>query len=185
MEAPNGQKNTFTNVDNAIKSQHNVRFYFNLILRNKIPISLSIIVGLIVSYFYAYSQVDIYSSTSSLRLTKPKENVLEGKIFPDIEGDLPERFINNEVEILKSNAIREKTSEALIDSFKVLRGKIPFSLISLSPQNKIRPKSINQLSKVLDKNIEISQKRGLDIVTIKAESPSPKEGSSSYSKLLC
>jgi len=175
METPNGQKGTFTNVDNAIKSQHNVRFYFNLILRNKIPISLSLIVGLIVSYFYAYSQVDIYSSTSSLRLTKPKENVLEGKIFPDIEGDLPERFINNEVEILRSNAIKERTSRTLIDSFKVLNGKIPFSLIALSPQNKTRPKSLNQLSKVLDKNIEISQKRGLDIVTIKAESPSPME----------
>lgn len=175
METPNGQKGTFTNVDNAIKSQHNVRFYFNLILRNKIPISLSLIVGLIVSYFYAYSQVDIYSSTSSLRLTKPKENVLEGKIFPDIEGDLPERFINNEVEILRSNAIKEKTSRALIDSFKVLNGKLPFSLIALSPQYKTRPKSLNQLSKVLDKNIEISQKRGLDIVTIKAESPSPRE----------
>lgn len=175
METSNGQKGTFTNVDNAIKSQHNVRFYFNLILRNKIPISLSIIVGLIVSYFYAYSQVDIYSSTSSLRLTKPKENVLEGKIFPDIEGDLPERFINNEVEILKSNAIREKTSKALTDSFKVLNGKIPFYLITLSPQHKTRSKSVNQLSQVLVKNIEISQKRGLDIVTIKAESPSPKE----------
>ena len=175
MEAPNGQKNTFTNVDSAIKSQHNVRFYFNLILRNKIPITLSLIVGLIVSYIYAYSQVDIYSSTSSLRLTKPKENVLEGKIFPDIEGELPERYINNEVEILKSNAIREKTSEALIDSFKVLRGKLQFSLVALNPQNTTHSKSVIQLSKILAKNIEISQKRGLDIVIIKAESPSPRE----------
>jgi capsular exopolysaccharide synthesis family protein len=175
MDTPNNQKGSLTNVDNAIKSQHNLRFYFNLILRNKIPISLSLIVGLIVSYFYAYSQVNIYSSVSSLRLTKPKENVLEGKIFPDIEGDLPERFINNEVEILKSNAIREMTAKALLDSFKVLKGKISLPLISKSPQNRSEHKTVEQISTILDKNIEISQKRGLDIVTVKAESPSPLE----------
>jgi uncharacterized protein involved in exopolysaccharide biosynthesis len=70
-----------------------------MILRNKVPILLSLAVGLIVSYFYAYSQVDIYASASSMRLSKPKENVLENKIFSDIEGELPERYINNEVEI--------------------------------------------------------------------------------------
>lgn len=175
MDGPNNQKGTLTNVDNAIKSQHNLRFYFNLILRNKIPISLCLIVGLIVSYFYAYSQVNIFSSVSSLRLTKPKENVLEGKIFPDIEGDLPERYISNEVEILKSNAIREMTAKALLDSFKVLKGKAPYPLISKSPQNRLQHKTVEQISSILGGNIEISQKRGLDIVTVKAESPSPRE----------
>ncbi len=175
MENPGSQKNSISSVDNAIKSSHNIRFYFNLILRNKIPITLSLIVGFIVSYFYAYSQVDIYSSSSSLRLTKPKENVLEGKIFSDIEGELPERFINNEVEILKSFAIREKTANALRDSFEVLKGKMGFYLISSSPENPLKPKSVNQISSILTYSIEISQKRGLDIVNIKAESHSPQE----------
>jgi tyrosine-protein kinase Etk/Wzc len=162
---------------NSIKSSHNIRFYLNLILRNKIPITLSLIVGLIVSYFYAYSQVDIYSSSSSLRLTKPKENVLEGKLFSDIEGELPERFINNEVEILKSLAIKEKTAKILIDSFKTLRGSFHFSLLCSSPQNCMEPKNITQIADILTSNIEVSQKRGLDIVSIKAESPSPREAS--------
>jgi capsular exopolysaccharide synthesis family protein len=175
MENSQNQKSALLSADNAVKSSHNIRFYFNLVLRNKIPITLSLIVGLIVSYFYAYSQVDIYSSSSSLRLTKPKENVLEGKVFSDIEGELPERFINNEVEILKSNLIKEKTSQALIDSFEVLKGKIKFPLISASPQNPQVHKSVNQISNILSGNIEISQKRGLDIVSIKAESPSPQE----------
>src|SRR3972149_5087114 len=105
-------------IDSNIKSSHSIRFYFNLILRNKVPILLSLTVGLVVSYFYAYSQVDIYSSASSMRLVKPKENVLENKIFSDIEGALPERYINNEVEILKSFTIREKTARSLLDSFK-------------------------------------------------------------------
>ena len=113
-------------IDSNIKSSHSIRFYFNLILRNKVPILLSLTVGLVVSYFYAYSQVDIYASASSMRLSKPKENVLESKIFSDLEGELPERYINNEVEILKSYAIREKTSRSLVDSFKVLKGKMLF-----------------------------------------------------------
>ncbi|MFI5145465.1 MAG: GumC family protein, partial [Ignavibacteria bacterium] len=152
-----------------------IRFYFNLILRNKIPIVLSLVVGFIVSYFYAYSQVDIYSSASSLRLTKPRENVLENKIFSDIEGELPERFINNEVEILKSYSIRENTAKSLLDSFKVLKGQTNFSLICSSPLNCNETKSVSQIASILSSNIEISQKRGLDIVSIKAESPSPQE----------
>ncbi len=175
MDNSNNQKNTLIGADSSIKSSHSIRFYFNLILRNKIPISLSLLVGLIVSYFYAYSQVDIYSSASSLRLAKPKENVLEGKLFSDIEGELPERFINNEVEILRSFAIREKTAKSLIDSFDVLKGKVFFSLISSSPQNPNEHKSSNQIADILSRSIEISQKRGLDIVSLKAESPSPQE----------
>src|SRR4030095_13311753 len=161
--------------DSNIKSSHSIRFYFNLILRNKVPILLSLAVGLIVSYFYAYSQVDIYASASSLRLTKPKENVLENKIFSDIEGELPERYINNEVEILKSLAIREKTANSLLDSFQMLKGKVQFSVLCENPENCTAPKTKNQIASLLQTKTEISQKRGLDIVSIKAESPSPQE----------
>lgn len=162
-------------IDSNIKSSHSIRFYFNLILRNKVPILLSIAVGLVVSYFYAYSQVDIYASASSMRLTKPKENVLENKIFSDIEGELPERYINNEVEILKSFAIREKTANSLLDSFQVLKGKIPFYLLVVNPENQLESRNKNQIAGVLQGVTEISQKRGLDIVSIKTESPSPQE----------
>jgi polysaccharide biosynthesis transport protein len=164
-----------TSVDANIKSSHSIRFYFNLILRNKVPILLSLTVGLIVSYFYAYSQIDIYASASSMRLSKPKENVLENKIFSDFEGELPERYINNEVEILKSFAIREKAAKLLLDSFKTLYGKMPFSLICANPENCTEPKSVTQVAATLQGVSEISQKRGLDIVSIKIESPSPTE----------
>jgi capsular exopolysaccharide synthesis family protein len=170
---PNGK--SIQNVDSNIKSSHSIRFYFNLILRNKVPILLSLAVGLVVSYFYAYSQVDIYASASSMRLSKPKENVLENKIFSDIEGELPERYINNEVEILKSFAIREKTAKSLLDSFKIYQGKVQFSLLCANPENCLEPKSVNQIAGILSTSTEISQKRGLDIVSIKAESPSPQE----------
>lgn len=162
-------------IDSSIKSSHSIRFYFNLILRNKVPILLSLTVGLVVAYFYAYSQVDIYSSVSSMRLSKPKENVLESKIFSDFEGELPERYINNEVEILKSYAIREKTAGLLLDSFAVLKNTIKFSLLCKSPENCVEPKSTGQIAQLLQVVAEISQKRGLDIVTIRIESPSPME----------
>jgi capsular exopolysaccharide synthesis family protein len=174
MESQSNGKQIQT-LDSNIKSSHSIRFYFNLILRNKVPILLSLAVGLVVSYFYAYSQVDIYASASSMRLSKPKENVLENKIFSDIEGELPERYINNEVEILKSFAIREKTAASLLDSFQVLKGKTPFYLLAANPENPVEPKSKNQIANILSGVTEISQKRGLDIVSIKTESPSPQE----------
>ncbi len=175
MDNQNNQKSFLSSAESSFKSSHSIRFYLNLILRNKIPIALCVIVGFIVSYFYAYSQVDIYSSSSSLRLTKPKENVLEGKLFSDIEGELPERYINNEVEILKSLAIKERTAKALVDSFNTLKGSFRFSLICANPQNCTEPKSETRIADLLTDRIEIAQKRGLDIVTIKAESPSPQE----------
>jgi len=174
MENQTGPKG-ITSIDANIKSSHSIRFYFNLILRNKVPIFLSLTVGLVVSYFYAYSQVDIYSSASSMRLSKPKENVLESKIFSDFEGELPERYINNEVEILKSYAIREKTAKSLLDSFNVLQGKVIFNLLCQNPENCTKPKSVGQLASILQSVSYISQKRGLDIVSIKIESPSPVE----------
>ncbi|MCC7158163.1 MAG: polysaccharide biosynthesis tyrosine autokinase [Ignavibacteria bacterium] len=174
MESQSNGK-SFNNIDSNIKSSHSIRFYFNLILRNKVPILLSLTVGLIVSYFYAYSQVDIYASASSLRLSKPKENVLENKIFSDFEGELPERYINNEVEILRSFAIREKTANSLLDSFQIYKGKDPFPLLSAGPENFLEPKSKNQIASILQSYTTISQKRGLDIVSIKTESPSPFE----------
>lgn len=174
MESQSNNKQ-FNTIDSNIKSSHSIRFYFNLILRNKVPILLSLAVGLVVSYFYAYSQVDIYASASSMRLSKPKENVLENKIFSDIEGELPERYINNEVEILKSFAIREKTANSLLDSFQVLKGKMQFYLLAANLENPVEPKSKNQIATTLQAVTEISQKRGLDIVSIKTESPSPQE----------
>lgn len=174
MESQQSGK-SIQSIDANIKSSHSIRFYFNLILRNKVPILLSLAVGLVVSYFYAYSQVDIYTSSASMRLTKPKENVLENKIFSDIEGELPERYINNEVEILKSFSIREKTAKSLLDSFKVLQGKMQFSLLCQNPESCTEPKSVNQIAGILQTSTEISPKRGLDIVAIKSESPSPQE----------
>jgi len=44
-------------------------------------------------------------------------------------------------------------------------------------QNCMEPKTVSQITYILTDNIEIAQKRGLDIVTIKAESPSPQEAS--------
>ncbi|MFI5211614.1 MAG: GumC family protein, partial [Ignavibacteria bacterium] len=166
---------SLNSLDANIKSSHSIRFYFNLILRNKVPILLSLAVGLVVSYFYAYSQVDVYASASSMRLSKPKENALDNKIFSDFETELPERYINNEVEILKSFAIREKTANSLLDSFQVLKGKASFYLLAVNPENSIEPKTKNQIAGILQFCTEISQKRGLDIVSIKAESPSPQE----------
>ena len=175
MENTTNPKGSINTVETNIKSSHSVRFYLNLIVRNKIPLTLSLLVGLIVSYFYAYSQVDIYGSASSMKLSKPSENVLDNKIFSDIEAELPERFISNEVEILKSAAIREKTARSLVDSFKVLKGQVAFSDLCASPSNCNDPKSVNQISGILSSNVEISQKRGLDILSIRAESPSPQE----------
>src|SRR5205085_8490658 len=69
----------------------------------------------------------------------------------------------------------EKTAQSLLDSFKVLQNSVQFSLMYESPTNTTTPKTKTQIATLLQNVSEISQKRGLDIVSIKIESPSPSE----------
>lgn len=152
--------------------------YINLVKLNLLPILLITLTGLLVAGIYAYNAQDIYRSTTALKIQKPQGSILNSPLVPEFNDWGNDRFIANEIEILQSYRMKEIVAEALIDTFNQVAVIDSFALIVNKESNfedvvpGIKPKrSIIAALGV----VEIEQKRGLDIVDITVESPSPYE----------
>ncbi len=157
----------------------NLKDYINLIRVNLIPFIFISLAGLAVAIIYALNARDIYKSTTVIKLYKPTGNILEAPLLPEFQDFGSDRFIANEIEILKSYTLREKVAEALVDSFNTIKQEDSFFLILDRESNfnnnaQTQLKSVFAISKMLE-SVKIDQKRGLDIVEISVESPSPFE----------
>ncbi|MEJ5262047.1 MAG: polysaccharide biosynthesis tyrosine autokinase [Ignavibacterium sp.] len=151
-----------------------------ILFRNNLPaVSIIIIASLIISVIYALRSPDIYQSQSAVKITKTGGNILQSPLTPEFSDFGNDRFIANEIEILKSYNLRERVAKALIDTFISLGQPKEFDLMfdhSQTFENESRKLiSINDLITKLGKVITIEQKRGLDIIVISAESHSPEE----------
>ncbi|MEJ2196383.1 MAG: Wzz/FepE/Etk N-terminal domain-containing protein, partial [Ignavibacteriaceae bacterium] len=170
----NGQQNEVNNNSDS----NTLKDYIRLIRNHWIPVLLISLSGFLVALVYAINATNIYKSTTSLRISKSTGDVLTSPLMPEFTDWGNDRFIANEIEVMTSYTTREKVAAALIDSF--YKNPIP-ELYSEILNNDIdlfdtpnSPKSMTNLSNDLA-GISIDQKRGLDIVEISAESPSPYE----------
>lgn len=167
-----------TNFNNNGQDVNTLKDYLNLVRLNLLPIIIISITGLLVAIIYAVNAPNIYKSTTILKIAKPSGSVLQGSLLPDFQDFGSDRFIANEIEILKSYKLREKVAQAIIDSFNISADKKSFSLILEKKEYNTNLRKI--LSKesiigILSGSASIEQKRGLDIVEISVESESPKE----------
>ena len=171
--------NTVQKNSTNIQETHTLRDYINLIKLNFVPIFLISFSGLLVAIIYAVNAPNIYKSTTVLRISKPQGSVLQGSLLPEFQDFGSDRFIANEIEILKSYRLREKVANALIDTFRISLNKKNFSLIMQDQSNfggtSDQLKSTDAIVKMLSSKVSIDQKRGLDIVEVAVESPSPYE----------
>lgn len=154
--------------------------YINLIKLNLIPILVISLTGLIVAAVYAYNAKNIYSSTTVIKLQKPSGSILSSPLLPEFSDFGNDRFIANEIEILKSYRMRDIVTQAFLDSFVVINEPDSFYLIydySIDFNDSSKPKKFKSRHNLIGmlKNVTIDQKRGLDIVEISVESPSPFE----------
>lgn len=157
---------------------NSLKDYINLIKINIIPILLISAAGLIVSVLYALTAQNIYKSTTVMKLSKPQGSILEAPLMPEFQDFGSDRFIANEIEIMKSYTIREKVAKSLIDTFHNIGVRDSFYWVlnqdlDLTPDSEV--KTVVQLSELLSKITVIEQKRGLDILEISVESPSSFE----------
>lgn len=154
-----------------------IKDYLNLIRNNLAPIIIISMVGLLVAIIYAYKAPDIYKATTSLKVSKPQGSILESPLMPEFQDFGSDRFIANEIEILKSYTIRERVAVAMVDSLRALGRTDSFSLIIRSKFNDSRHSvmSIPAIAEMLGSRVSVDQKRGLDIVEISVESTSPYE----------
>ena len=150
--------------------------YINIIRNNLFPFVLIAAVCTAAAVYYALSSRNIYESETVLKISKPQGNILDAPLMPDIMDLGMDRFIANEIEIIMSYTNRERVAEALIDTFKTSGDKDKFYLVlNHSWGEKPHLLSVDTLVELLDKKVNVQQKRGLDIVDITAESPSPYE----------
>lgn len=162
-----------------IQESHTLRDYINLIRLNFVPIFLIGLTGLLVAIIYAVNAPNIYKSSTVIKLSKPQGNILDSPLIPGFSDFGSDRFIANEIEVLKSYRLREKVAKTLIDSFTVSKNKNAFSLILQSgfdvKAGSLKLKTVDDIVGMLGSKVSIDQKRGLDIVEVSAESPSPGE----------
>lgn len=148
------------------------------ILRNNIFIILVIfLVSVVITVAYVINAVDIYKSTTTLKILKPQGSILSNQIVPEFQDFQTDRFILNEIEILKSYTIRERIAAALLDSLKshFENKKCYYLLNKHSKANYNEIISLQALTNLLSSITNITQKRGLDIAEIEVESPSNYE----------
>ncbi len=168
------KNNNYDYEDN--EESKSLKDYILLIRNNLLPFILIAVVCAAASVYYALNSMDIYESKTVLKISKPQGNILEAPVTPDIMDLGMDRFIANEIEIIKSYTNRERVAEALIDSFKTSKNKDKFYLVlnhNWGERSKVL--SVDTLVRILDKKVSVEQKRGLDIIDITAESPSPYE----------
>ncbi|PJA96874.1 MAG: hypothetical protein CO129_04415 [Ignavibacteriales bacterium CG_4_9_14_3_um_filter_34_10] len=165
-----------------LREQENssIKDYINLIKINFLPVLLISLTGLIVASLYAIYAIDIYKSTVVLKVAKPSGSILNSPLMPEFSDFGSDRFIANEIEILKSEKIRSLIIKQIQDSFKVIDADSFYLVLDQDSKffsnNKNKKKLLpyREISKLLEK-VSIDQKRGLDIIEISVESPSPFE----------
>jgi tyrosine-protein kinase Etk/Wzc len=128
---------------------------------------------------YAWKALDIYKSTTVLKVSKPQGNILETQFtqaLPEMQAD---RFLLNEIEIIKSYRVRQKVAQALVDTFKLKNTPSKFYLI-IDKKTRNKKNVDPQLADISDivgelGKVDVEQKRGLDFIEISVQSPKPEE----------
>lgn len=157
-----------------------LKFYINVIRSNIYPILIIFAVSLICTFTYLYFAKNIYRSTTVLKIDNPKGSILENP-FGELGDYRTERYILNQMEVLKSFYIRDLSASLILDSLKNVTDYSDFAyLVSRTKDGKVNFISPDLLRKALIDIIGVGQKKGLDAIEISVEGPSFKEA-----QLIC
>ena len=165
--------------DYSVLQTNTFKDYLRIIRANWIPVSLITLSGLVVALIYATNAIDIYKSTAALKISRPQGgSVLTSPLLPEFQEWGNDRFIANEIEIMRSFTARQMVAVTLIDSFYRDIDKTRYFILKDKKESENgsddNVKSSDDLATTLS-DVAIDQKRGLDIIEISALSPSPFE----------
>jgi tyrosine-protein kinase Etk/Wzc len=155
----------------------NLKEYINIIRQSLVFVLLIFFASVIVTIIYVSNAVDIYKSTTTIKINKQQGILLTSTVIPEwMDMGMQDRMISNEVEVLKSYSMKEKVAGVLLDSFQTNPNKsLYFYIINRNPEIKAETTPFQTLISSIGNIVSVSQKRGLDIVEISAESPSRYE----------
>ncbi len=174
----NGASNLSKNgINQSFKdTKDNLSNYISILRANMLPIIIITLASIIITLVYVFNAKDIYKSNSTIKINRPQGSVLSSSLIPEFQDFITDRYISNEIEVLKSYKIREKVAENMIDTFKINQDKDKFFyLFNHSDNDNNSLVSVPALTDILSSIVKIDQKRGLDVVDIVVESPSKYE----------
>ncbi len=152
--------------------------YLILFTANLKPVIAILAASLVISIIYAITAPNIFRTSTSLKITKPGGSILQSPLMPEISDYGNDRFIANEIEILKSYNLRDRIAGILLDTLLKSNDQESFSLLLIDKFGEDKkPASVPEIAGVLGNAVQIEQKRGLDILDISVESQQPKEAS--------
>ena len=155
--------------------------YLNLLKSN---ITIVLIISLIIftiTLLYAISAKDVFSSSTVLKITEPQgKNILNDDLFKIGGSSSIDRYIANEMEVMKNRTIREQVARVVIDSFQNIANKDNFDLLMVKQSgifggSKHAVRDYESLSFLLLDKVSIEQPDGLDFIQLTVESGSPIE----------
>lgn len=162
----------------APAQKDNLKHFISLLRRNLLLIAIIFLLTLAATIFYVLKAKDIYISTTTIKITKPQGSVLSSSLVPEFNDFITDRFIANEIEVMKSYKIREGVAINLLDSVKKSNDKADyFYIYDKTKESEPVILSAVAIADVLPKIVTVNQKRGLDVVDIEVQSPSKIEAS--------
>lgn len=147
-------------------------YYLNILRANLIPVIVIFLVSVAVTIIYVLNATDIYKSTTILKIENEKGNILDAP-FAEFSEFRSDRYINNQIEILKSYYIRDNVAQALLDSLKNYSENFDFVYLLDGESNpEIKPASLESIRKRLISIMNFEQERDIDVIKISVEGPS-------------
>ncbi|MCX6166157.1 MAG: Wzz/FepE/Etk N-terminal domain-containing protein [Ignavibacteriae bacterium] len=139
---------------------NNLKEYLNIVRSNLLPIILIFLASVLVTVLYVMNAINIYRTTTTLKIGRPQGSILSTQLIPAFQDFQTDRYISNEIEILKSYTIREKVALTLLDSFKVNPNKSNYYyIINRNPEVKGDVVPHTTLTRILGSIVAVNQKR--------------------------
>ncbi|MDD5362897.1 MAG: polysaccharide biosynthesis tyrosine autokinase [Ignavibacteria bacterium] len=152
--------------------KHNIMDYFSIIRNNLLPIVLIFAVSMIVTYIYIKNYPVNYRATTIVRIDKPRSGILEQQSLSfnlNFAGGT-ERFLMNQIEIMKSYYIRDIVAKTILDTMKNVKNIRGFTFLTRKvSENESVLLSQEDLRRKLFNQIKIDLKKNVDAVTVSLE----------------
>jgi capsular exopolysaccharide synthesis family protein len=173
-------KNSDFNENELLESEfegekRNIMDYFGIIRNNILPIVLIFSVSMIVTYIYIRNYPVNYRATTIVRIDKPRSGILEQQSLSfnlNFAGGT-ERFLMNQIEIMKSYYIRDIVAKTILDTMKNADNYTGFTFLTTKVSEKEKKLITREaLRRKLLNSIKIEVKKNVDAVTISLEGSS-------------
>lgn len=146
--------------------------YVGIIRASLIPIILIFAISMIVTFIYLKNYPINYRATTVVRVEKPRNGILESQSlsFNLSVTEASDRYLSNQIEILKGYYIRDIVARTILDSLKASPSYSSFYyVVDKVSETEKRLTSQESLRRRLFDLVRIDIKKGVDALTISVE----------------